>query len=73
MSPVPRRFPEPDTHPITGTRDDDDDPGAEHARENEARERAVSDQTEAPEEFETDDGIVGMRKIKNDLKENAIG
>jgi hypothetical protein len=73
MPPVPREFPEPDTHPTTGTRDDDDDPGAEHALENEACERAVSDQTEAPEEFETDDSVDGVRKVQNDLKVNAIG
>jgi hypothetical protein len=53
VSPVPPDLSDPGRHPTTGTVDDDDDPGAEHAGENEAPKRAVSDQTEAPEEFDT--------------------
>jgi hypothetical protein len=40
--------------PSTGTVDDDDDPSDEHEGENEAPERGEED-TELPEEFETDD------------------
>ena len=35
----------------TGTVDDDDAPGDEHARENEAAAREMSEETETPEEF----------------------
>jgi hypothetical protein len=42
-------------HPSSGTEDDDDDRDDEHEGENEAPIREVSDQTEAPEEFEVDD------------------
>jgi hypothetical protein len=38
----------------TGTADDDDDPGDEHARENEASVHAINERIEAPEEFEID-------------------
>lgn len=38
----------------TGTADDDDDPGDEHARENEASVHAMNERIEAPEEFEID-------------------
>ena len=41
--------------PTTGTKDDDDDRDDEHEGENEAPIREVSDETEAPEEFEVDD------------------
>ena len=40
--------------PSSGTVDDDDDPNDEHEGENEAPERGEED-TELPEEFETDD------------------
>jgi hypothetical protein len=43
-------------HPMSGTEDDDDDRDDEHASENEAPIREADDQTEAPEEFEVDDG-----------------
>ncbi len=43
-----------ETLPSTGTVDDDDDPNDENAGENEAPERGNED-TELPEEFETDD------------------
>jgi hypothetical protein len=43
-----------ETLPSTGTVDDDDDPNDEHEGENEAPERGEED-TELPEEFETDD------------------
>jgi hypothetical protein len=43
-----------ETPPSTGTVDDDDDPNAEHEGENEAPERGDED-TELPEEFESDD------------------
>jgi hypothetical protein len=43
-------------HPSTGTEDDDDDRDDEHAGENEAPQRETDDNTEAPEEFETDAG-----------------
>jgi len=46
-------FPEP--RHSTGTVDDDDEPEDEHDGENEAGERATSEYTEAPEEFERDD------------------
>jgi len=36
---------------LTGTTDDDDAPGDEHARENEAAARERSEDTETPEEF----------------------
>jgi hypothetical protein len=36
----------------TGTADDDDAPGDEHARENEAAARETSEDTETPEEFD---------------------
>jgi hypothetical protein len=42
-------------HPTSGTADDDDDRDDEHADENEARVRAVDEDAETPEEFETDD------------------
>ncbi len=48
-----QRDPE-ETPPSTGTVDDDDDPNDEHEGENEAPERGKED-TELPEEFETDD------------------
>ncbi len=41
--------------PRSGTEDDDDDRDDEHEGENEASIREVSDETEAPEEFEVDD------------------
>jgi hypothetical protein len=41
--------------PITGTDDDQDDRDDEHAGENEASVREISENTEAPEEFEIDD------------------
>ncbi len=50
---VPREYTEPLRS--TGTVDDDDEPEDEHEGENEAAERASSDRTEAPEEFERDD------------------
>jgi hypothetical protein len=43
------------THPTSGTEDNDDDRDDEHAGENEAPIREIDDQTEAPEEFEIDD------------------
>jgi hypothetical protein len=43
-----------ETHPSTGTVDDEDDPNDEREGENEAPERGKED-TELPEEFETDD------------------
>jgi len=36
----------------TGTADDDDAPGDEHARENEAAASEMSEDTETPEEFD---------------------
>jgi hypothetical protein len=42
-------------HRRSGTEDDDDDRDDEHADENEARVRAVDEDTEIPEEFEIDD------------------
>ena len=40
----------------TGTADDDDDLGDEHADDNEARVGTADERTELPEEFSTDDG-----------------
>jgi hypothetical protein len=50
---ITSEFPAPRTS--TGTVDDDDEPEDEHDDENEASERELRDDTEAPEEFERDD------------------
>ena len=42
-------------HPLTGTDDDQDDRDDEHAGENEASVRETNENTETPEEFESDD------------------
>ena len=51
--PLPGEFPDP--RPSTGIIYDDDAPEDEHDGENEAPSRTVSDNTEAPEEFERDE------------------
>jgi hypothetical protein len=53
--PVSERPEPPEPRHSTGTIDDDDEPEDEHDGENEAAERATSDDTEAPEEFQRDD------------------
>ena len=50
----------------TGTADDDDDPGDEHARENEASVHAMNERIEAPEEFEIDARYGGPRLAGDD-------
>jgi hypothetical protein len=40
--------------PMSGTEDDDDDRDDERAGENEASVRSISEETEAPEEFDSD-------------------
>lgn len=52
---------------LTGTVDDDDAPGDEHVRENEAAARETSEDTEAPEEF----GREGEESRLFNTEENA--
>jgi hypothetical protein len=47
--------PSPIELPTTGTVDDDDDRDDEHAGENETPIRETNENTESPEEFESDD------------------